>query len=283
VDFKEWRNRSYDGFQLEFIDDRIVIIYYNNPPVNAGARGMLTSLEKIYTGIGNDEDIRCSIITGNDTPYKDKHYFSAGADVKAWSSRDRGKAERTMPIRPMINPPLPNRGEVCFNNGKPTIAMVNGTAVGAGADHIIACDIAIAADNARIGWSYIQRGGIPYDGGTWLLPRRIGLSNAFELLTTGKIISAEEAYRLGIFTKIVPHSLLRETTLELAQWYAKGPPLAIGATRALIYQGLSQTYKEHMETLRFAAGCVGVDRKEGMASWAEKREPQWEGKGITSS
>ena len=243
---------------------------------------MLEALSEIYHSIGEDEDIRCSIITGNDTAYKGKHYFSAGADVKAWSGRDKGTVKRAHAVRPMIFPVSPNRCLDCYNSDKPSIAMVNGTAIGAGADHAIATDITIASDDARIGWLYILRGLIPDDGGCWLLTKRIGINRAMELLLTGKIIDAEEAYRLGIFNKVVPHDQLRDATMEYANWFAKGPPLAIGATRRLAWQSLSQTYHEHMEAVTFAAPNVGADRREGMAAWAEKREPHYEGKGVTT-
>lgn len=281
-DFKAWRKAKYEQASVEMVGEHIAIVYFDNPPVNAGGWPNVISLDEIYRGIREDDDIRCSIITGNDREYKGKHYFCAGADIKEWSGADTGKAEIEAPVRPMIFPRHAYECESCYNTGKPSIAMVNGVAVGYGADWSIVTDITIAADDASIGWVYIRRGLAPVEGGTWLLPRRIGTNRAAELLMTGKIIDAQEAYRLGIFNKVVPHDQLREATMEYAKWFAEGPPLALGATRSLIYQGLQQGYREHLETVELVQGNIGADRKEAMLAWVEKREPVFEGKGVES-
>lgn len=277
-DLKAWRKKKYGTVTLEMVGDHIVIVYFDNPPVNAGNIQMVRELDEIWLGIREDGDIRCSVVSGVDTPYKGKHYFCAGADVKAWSGRDRGInefADYTIP-RPMIFPRHAYECEACYNTGKPSIAMVNGTAVGFGADWAIQCDITLAAEDARIGWVYILRGIAPYEGGTWLLPRRIGVNRAMELLTTGEIIDAQEAFRLGIYNKVYPHDQLREATLEYAQWYAeKGPPLALGATRSLVYMGLQQGLREHLEAVEMANGNVWPDREEAMLAWVEKRDPKY--------
>ena len=89
-----------------------------------------------------------------------------------------------------------------------------------------------------------------------------------------------ELFRLGIFNKVVPHNQLRNTTLEYAKWFAEGPPLALGITRMLVYQGLQLNYEEHLNALDLTYGNLAPDRREAMAAWVEKREPHYEGKGI---
>jgi len=280
MDYKAWRKKEYPFTSLEMVGDHIMVVYFDNPPVNASNLERAVAWDEIFSHIADDDDIRCVIISGKDTEYKGKHYFCAGADVKVWSGHDKGERMPARRDRPMIFPREARQCEALFTCGKPSIAMVNGTAVGVGADWAVATDLTIASDDARIGWVYILRGIAPYEGGTWLLPRRIGVNRAMELLITGKIIDAQEAYRLGIFNKVVPHGQLWEATMEYAQWFVKGPPLAIGATRALVWQGLGMTFPEHLKSVEFAEGCVNADRQEAMAAWVEKREPSYQGKGI---
>jgi enoyl-CoA hydratase len=279
-DFKAWRSKKYEQASIEMVGDHIVMVYFDNPPVNAGGWANVYSLDEIYRGIREDDEIRCSIITGKDDSYKGRHYFCAGADVKEWSGSDHGDAP-SGPARPMVFPRHAFECESSYIASKPSIAMVNGAAIGYGADWVLVSDIAIAADDARIGWVYILRGIAPYEGGTWLLPKHVGVKRAMELLTTGRIIDAQEAHTMGIFNKVVPHDELKDATLEMAKWYAeKGPPLALGVTRALIWEGLAMTFHQHLQCVELAEGIVGPDRKEAMAAWVEKREPNYEYKGA---
>ena len=285
MDFKAWRKGKYDAASIEMVGDHIVIVYFDNPPVNAANRDRVTVSEPaIFEGIAKDDDIRCVIITGKDEPYKGKHYFCAGADVKQWSARDEDTPDAPPQIldgfvRPMVFPRGAPECLLLWECGKPSIAAVNGAATGVGADWAIVTDITIAADDARIGWSYVQRGVVAMEGGTWLLPRRIGVNRAMELLVTGNIIDAEEAYRIGVFNKLVPHDQLMDATMEYAKWFVKGPPTTIGITRAMVWQGLDMTFPEHLKSIELAAGCINADRAEAMKAWVEKREPKFEGMG----
>lgn len=284
MDFKAWRKKKYPQAAVEMVGDHIAVVYFDNPPVNAVSRERISESEpEIFDGIAKDDDIRCVILTGRDTEYKGKHYFCAGADVKRWSARDEDTD--TIPmieegfVRPNVFPRAFIECEAVWQCGKPSIAMVNGAATGVGADWAIVTDITIASDDARIGWSYVQRGVVAMEGGTWLLPRRIGVNRAMELLITGKIIEADEAYRIGIFNKMVPHEQLWDATMEYAQWFVKGPPTTIGITRAMVWQGLDMTFPEHLKSIELAAGCINADRKEAMKAWVEKREANYDGLG----
>jgi enoyl-CoA hydratase/carnithine racemase len=284
MDFKAYRKGNYPAASIEMIGDHIIVVYFDNPPVNAANRDRITLSEPpIFEGIAKDDDIRCVIVTGKDTEYKGKHYFCAGADVKQWSARDGQPATKQEGyVRPMIFPRAYPECELLWNCGKPSIAMVNGAATGVGADWAICTDLSIASDDARIGWSYVQRGVVAMEGGTWLLPRRIGVNRAMELLITGKIIDAQEAYRVGIFNQVVPHDQLLDATMEYANWFVKGPPTTIGITRAMVWQGLDMTFPEHLKSIELAAGCINADRAEAMAAWVEKREATYEGQGRPS-
>lgn len=280
-DFKAWRKKQYPAAAVEMVGDHLVIVYWDNPPVNAANRERITESEPaIFDGIAKDDDIRCVIVTGRDTPYKGKHYFCAGADVKRWSGRDKGAEPETPEyIRPMVFPRAFPECEALWQCGKPSIAMVNGAATGVGADWAIVTDVTIAADDARIGWSYVQRGVVAMEGGTWLLPRRVGVNRAMDLLITGRIIEAQEAKEMGIFNYVVPHSQLKDFTLNYAQWFIKGPPTTIGITRAMVWQSLDMTFPEHLKSIELAAGCINEDRAEAMAAWVEKREAHYSGQG----
>jgi len=284
MDFKAWRKGKYPAAAVEMVGDHIVIVYFDNPPVNAANRDRISDSEPaIFEGIAKDDDIRCVILTGRDAEYKGKHYFCAGADVKGWSASDADTEEAPrIPenyVRPMVFPRAYPECELVWNCGKPSIAMVNGAATGVGADWAIVTDITVAADDARIGWSYVQRGVVAMEGGTWLLPRRVGVNRAMELLVTGNIIDAEEAYRIGVFNKVVPHDQLMEATMEYAQWFVKGPPTTIGITRAMVWQGLDMTFPEHLKSIELAAGCINADRAEAMKAWVEKRGARYDGMG----
>ena len=294
TNWKAWRTRKYKQLDFEFVGDHIVIMYMNNPPVNAHGIQIVHDMDDAWAGIREDNDVRCVILTGDDTTYKGKHYFSAGADIKDWSGRDFGQGLpgfeswvdgkwEFMPReeRPMIMPRGSLQVEAIHNSGKVSIAMVNGTCAGAACDFVLACDLSIAADDIIMQWSYILRGIAPFEGGCWLLPRRIGIHKAFDLLTTGRTITAKEADDLGILNKVVPRDQLRDAVMEYAKWYGeKGPPLAIGGTRHMIYTGLEQSFRDHLDSTIFIQGNFKPDRKEAMAAWVEKREPHYEGKGT---
>ena len=164
---------------------------------------------------------------------------------------------------------------------KPTIAAVNGAAVGMGAEYTIQCDIRIASEKARFGWIFPLRGLVPDTGaGTYLLPRIVGLSKACELVFSGEIIDAQEALRIGLVTKVVPHEELLPAVKEMALKFCKVAPLSVRWSKQLMYRGLERDMESHAA---FNSQLLGMafqteDHQEGVRSFLEKRDPVFRGK-----
>jgi len=151
--------------------------------------------------------------------------------------------------------------------------------VGGGFDLALACDIRIASDRARFAEVFIRRGLIPAMGGTYFLPRLVGIDRACELIWTGDMIDAHEAERIGLVTRVVPHEELEAATWELAMKMAKGPPLAIRMAKRAIYRGLTQDLASALEYVQplLQALRQTEDHVEGARAFVEKREPLFRG------
>jgi 2-(1,2-epoxy-1,2-dihydrophenyl)acetyl-CoA isomerase len=163
---------------------------------------------------------------------------------------------------------------------KPTIAMVNGDAVGAGFDLALACDIRIGCPKSRFSVAYTKMAVIPDLGGTWFLPRIVGTGKALELIFSGDFCSAEEAYRIGILNKLVPAENLESETMALAEKLAKGPPIAYRLAKINVYKGLEMDLES---ALAFVSACIPIttaseDYKEAVMAFAHRRPPEFKGK-----
>ena len=253
-------------------EDGIATITINRPESrNAVSFEMQPYIREALEDAKLDEAVRTLVLTGTDPA------FCAGTDVKGGMSPS---AEWRM------SQLARNTGEQKFpwnfvDSSKPTIAAVNGVAVGMGAEFTIQCDIRIASERARFGWIFPQRGIVPDTGaGTYLLPRIVGLSKALELVYSGEIIDAQEALRIGLVTKVVPHEELLPTVREMALKFSKGAPLSQRWSKQLIYRGMERDLETHAA---FTSQLLGMafqteDHKEGVASFLEKRDPVFKGK-----
>jgi enoyl-CoA hydratase/carnithine racemase len=154
-------------------------------------------------------------------------------------------------------------------------------AVGVGSELALQSDIRIAAESARFGQVFVLRGIVPDTAaGTYLLPRLVGISNACDLIFSGKIIDAQEMLRIGLVSRVVPDQELMATAKQMARSYMAGAPIAVQFCKQLIYRGLERSLEAHQIASRSSLEvCFQTeDFKEGIQSFFEKRPPQWKGR-----
>ncbi|MEE8398675.1 MAG: enoyl-CoA hydratase-related protein [Desulfobacterales bacterium] len=259
-------------------EDGIGIITFNRPEkMNSITDDMLADLTNLLNEITLDSEVRALILTGNGRA------FCGGTDLSTGVSRDQAKAaaERAAKIKKVDLPETTLPHWTFTHLPIPTIAAVNGAAVGMGAEWTAQCDIRIASDKARFGWVFPKRGITPDTGaGPYLLPYIVGLANALELMYSGDIIDAEEAKRIGLVSKVVPPDELIPTAREMALKISSGAPLSLKGIKALTYGSLEWPYAKHMEQngVHFKRTTSSEDSKEGVASFFEKRPPVWKGR-----
>jgi enoyl-CoA hydratase/carnithine racemase len=252
------------------VQDRIATLTLNRPErLNALGDTLREDLYDAVTKSAADPNVGVLVITGAGRG------FCSGGDVKSMSERDQtGQAtatsERLAPIRDRIILAMRD----C---PKPVIAAVNGAAAGAGMNLALACDIRIASTAAKFTQSFVKRGLAPDWGGTWFLPRVVGIAKACELIFTGDTIAADEALRLGVVNAVVAPEALMAEAYKLARKIAAGPPVAIQLAKRAIHNDVDLRAALEFET--FAQGiCRDTeDAKEGVRAFVEKRAPVFRG------
>jgi 2-(1,2-epoxy-1,2-dihydrophenyl)acetyl-CoA isomerase len=254
-------------------EEGIATLTLNRPDkMNAFTPGMSASIQRAVNDAAQDSEVRVLVITGTERA------FCAGADVKAMAQQPNqsgGEERGRNPEAASVQLPV-----LLQKFQKPVIAAINGVAVGGGLDLACACDIRIASDRARFAEVFIRRGLIPAMGGTYFLPRLVGIDKACQLIWTGDMVDAREAERIGLVTMVVPHEELESATKELAEKLAKGPPLAIQLAKRVIYEGLEMDLES---TLKYVGSAIQTlwqteDHREGARAFVEKREPVFKGK-----
>jgi 2-(1,2-epoxy-1,2-dihydrophenyl)acetyl-CoA isomerase len=224
-------------------------------------------------------DVRAVVITASG----DKH-FCTGADLRAGRAAPPPKPEGSPDViagtaARMIRTGIQRLIGGILDCEKPVLAAVNGTAAGGGAQIVMACDLAVAADNARLIQVFVRRGLIPDGGGAYLLPRVVGMKKAKELVFFGDDVNADEAERLGLFNKVVPAAELRATAREWAERLGSGPTKTIGFAKRLLNRSLdtdrATMFEE--EALYVEMVQLTLDSKEGVASFVERRPSEFKG------
>ena len=220
----------------------------------------------------DDPAVRVVVITGAGKA------FCAGGDVKAMQEAKADNRER--PLTERVAPGRDRSVLLMRESPKPLVAAVNGAAAGAGMNIALACDIRLASTTAKFSQAFVRRGLHPDWGGTYFLPRIVGMAKAAELIFTGEVIGAEEAHRLGIVSALHAPEALLPATYELAARIAAGPPIAIRLARRALYRNQDVDLKSALEFETFAQNiCFETeDAREGIRAFVEKREPKFEGR-----
>jgi enoyl-CoA hydratase len=249
-------------------DSAVAIVTINRPQVlNALNRATLDELGQAIGDLTHDAGVRAVVITG-----AGEKAFVAGADIRELAA-----------LRPSESTEYARRGQQVFDliehMGKPTIAAINGFALGGGCELAMACTLRLAADTARLGQPEINLGLIPGFAGTQRLTRLVGRGPALELLLTGRQVTAEDARRLGLVTRVVPASGLMDAARTLAVELAEKPPVAVRCILEAVARSLETPFEQgqFMEAALFGLVASTDDSREGTAAFVDKRKPSFTG------
>ncbi len=251
------------------IENKIAMITLNRPEVfNSFNREMALLMQNILDQCATDQNVRAIVITGSGKA------FCAGQDLKEVTSPELNPGFRKI-LEEHYNPII----ERIRNIEKPIIAAVNGVAAGAGANIALACDIVVAAENASFIQAFSKIGLVPDSAGTFFLPRLIGFQKASALMMLGDKVNATEALNLGMIYKIFPVAIFEEEIQNIATTLANMPTKAIGLTKRLLNQSLSNDLQQQLaleSDLQIEASSSN-DYQEGVNAFMAKRTPEFKG------
>ena len=264
---------SYETIILEK-KDRIATITMNRPErLNAITRQMDNDLCDAFTDVARDNDVRVVVLTGAGRG------FCAGEDLNRRAEELPGQNQPSQRVGPPVTDD--NRMVLALRNiPKPVIAAVNGAAVGQGLALCLHSDIRIASERARLGAVWMLRGIPPESVSAYVLPQIIGLPKAIELIFTGRIIDAREAKEIGLVSDVYPEDEFAKATYERASQIAKGAPVALALSKQALYQFPNMFLNPAMQLERFSLDYASKteDRGEGIRSFLEKRDADFQGK-----
>jgi enoyl-CoA hydratase len=234
--------------------------------LNALDVATLTQLRDCLRELADDDSARVVIVTG-----AGEKAFVAGADIKYMSGLDVGQAKEWGALGH-------ETGRLLETMPKPTIAAINGFALGGGCELAVACDLRYAASGAKLGQPEVNLGIIPGWGGTQRVARLCGLGVAKELIFTGRIVGAEEALRLGLVNGV--HNPVLDKAREVATLLASKSPIALRLMKELANRALGGDHQQNLEAERETFGELfsSADAKEGLTAFVEKREPKFVGR-----
>ena len=282
---------DYEFIKTETRDNVLIVTMHDPPTRNALGADMSREMNDALDKFEADPDQRVLLLTGTEPS------FCSGANVRGFNRRIE---ERDQQAQEQGEPePLPwGKMETRYAKHrtseegaaflplrlhelqKPSIAAVNGHAYGVGMGVALACDIRIAAEKARFSEAFVRMGLIPGDGSCWQLPRLIGLSNTLMLQYTGDSVDGNEAYRMGLVSKVVSDDAIMEAGLELATRLAQGPTQSLSLIKYLVHKSLDGGLKESLEIAHVAQEQARKteDHREAVQAFLEKRRPEFKGR-----
>jgi 2-(1,2-epoxy-1,2-dihydrophenyl)acetyl-CoA isomerase len=256
-----------DGLRVE-IDGPVATLTLDRPDaLNALTVPVKVALREALESLAGDRAVRVVILTGAGRA------FCAGQDLAEREQPDAAPLE--VEVRERYNPII----RALRSMGQPVIAAVNGVAAGAGASLAFACDLRIAAEEARFVLAFGRLGLMPDSGATWFLPRLVGSAKAAELALVGDQVDAAEALRLGLVSRVVPGDQLMAEARALAARLAEGAPLALSLTKGALQRSMTLDLDEALEGEAKLQGIAGAsaDHAEGLAAFREKRPSRFTG------
>jgi len=268
---------------LEKRSDGVALVTLNRPDsLNAMGGQLLPLLAEHLGDCARDPRVRCVVLTGAGRA------FCAGGDVKDMAAARDVVGGAEGPSSPaasfahgveVLRQAQRGTSYALHAMPKPTIAMLNGVAVGAGLSLALACDLRVASKQARLGTVFRNVGFSGDFGGSWFLPRLVGVEKARELYFTGAILEAEEALRIGMVTRVVPHDRLEDETMALATHLASGPSLAYARMKENLNRAMSCDLLTLLdqEALNMRLSGSTSDHKEAAKAFVEKRKPKFSG------
>lgn len=251
---------------LERPREHVALLRLNRPDArNALNDPLRADLADRIQALSGDPDTRCIVITGNE------RVFAAGADLK--EIVESGPIE--MSARRVLY-----FWKVIAGCRKPIIAAVNGFALGGGCELALQADIIVAGESAKFGQSEVRVGIMPGGGATQRLTRAIGKYRAMKMLLTGEQITAQEAFRLGFVSEVVPDASVVESAVGIAETVASMPPLAVEQIKEVVLAGMDAPLDTGLmlERKAFELLFASRDQEEGMRAFIEKRKPAFEGR-----
>ena len=260
------------GYQTLLVDraGAFATITLNRPEArNAIDLLMRQELVAAMDEVEADEATQVLILTGAGG------HFCAGGDVKSMRERRLTAAEGRARVESLNRMVLR-----LVDFPRPTIAMVDGYAVGAGTNLALCCDLVVASDRARFGELFNKIGLVPDGGGTWLLSRLVGLARAKELIFTGEVFDAAEAARIGLVNRVVPAADLATVTRALAERIAAGPPNVLRLAKHMVNRTATTDLAAALDLEAYSQGLsiAADDHQEGIAAFFEKRPPKFTGR-----
>ncbi|MEE8578238.1 MAG: enoyl-CoA hydratase-related protein [candidate division Zixibacteria bacterium] len=248
--------------------DAVLVVSINRAKtLNSLNSETVKEMQNLFSHHWKDESVGCVVITGIGKA------FGAGADIVEIAEKDVRTGTDYAAYGQYLM-------KTIQNFPKPVIAAINGFALGGGCELAMACDIRLASTKAKLGQPEVNLGILPGFGGTQRLPRLVGRGKAMQLILTGELINAAEAYRIGLVDEVVEPDELMDKAMAMANLICSKAPLAIGMAKECINRGLDVNLSAgcDLEKANFGCACGTADKNEGTSAYMEKRSPAFTGR-----